>query len=189
MNKVFLQLTFLHVTFLSYGEVTEKDLKVVTDPDKDYLLTAGYEFDVEGGGYITCEIDLDRDGIKDRMFANAATSGTGGIAATVYLGRDDGQFIHVGSFGHGFIAREVTPSGRVLLHCSWDFGGGHSSVSTFYISHKGLEPLSTFGGHLSVSKFQKKFESTFAEQLLPEYKFVAKRPEKQAKKREPKTDN
>ena len=41
------------------------EVAVVGNPSDDYLSICGWEFDVDGGGYSTCAIDLDGDGFLD----------------------------------------------------------------------------------------------------------------------------
>ena len=153
---------------------------IVDNPATDYLAICGQEFDVEGGGYSTCTIDLDGDGLEDNMFANAGTSGTGGQAATVYLARKDGKFTRIGSLGHGAISTETIKTGGRLLHCSWSFGGGATSITTFLISHDGLKQIMAIGGEWDDKKYKQRFDEVFATSLKPDYKFVAARPEPKA---------
>ena len=117
---------------------------IVDSPAADYIAICGWEFDVEGGGYSTCTIDLDGDGLEDHMFANAGTSGTGGQAATLYLARKDRKFTRIGSLGHGAISSETIKTGGTLLHCSWSFGGGATSITTYLISHDGLKQVMAY---------------------------------------------
>ena len=149
---------------------------LVDDPVADYLTICGWEFDVEGGGYSTCKIDLNGDGLDDHMFANAGTSGTGGQAATLYLARQDGKFTRVGSLGHGAISTETIRTGGRLLHCSWSFGGGHASITTFLISHDGLKKIMVIGGEWNDKEYKKRFDTVFSSPLKINYKFVAARP-------------
>jgi len=149
---------------------------IVDDPAKNYLSICGWEFDVEGGGYSTCSIDLDGDGLNDRLFANAATSGTGGQAATVYLARKDGKFTRIGSLGHGAITTETIKTGGKLLHCSWSFGGGATSITTYLVSHEGLKKVMGISGEWKDLEYQKRFEEVFSTSLKLSYKFVASRP-------------
>jgi len=152
-------------------------IAIVENPAADYLSICGSEFDVEGGGYSTCTIDIDGDGRPDQMFANAGTSGTGGQAATVYLAREDGRFSRIGTLGHGAVAAETIKTGARLLHCSWSFGGGSTSITTYLISHDGLTVLMSIGGEHDDEEYQKRFEFVFKDSLKPEYKFVTARPE------------
>jgi hypothetical protein len=100
-------LAVLTLASVASGGDIRHEVSVVANPSDDYLSICGWEFDVDGSGYSTCEIDLDGDGLLDQMFANAATSGTGGQAATVYLARKDGRFTRIGTLGHGGIAKET----------------------------------------------------------------------------------
>lgn len=172
------------VTAATVSVATADDIRhavsVVNDPAKDYLLICGWEFDVEGGGYSTCEIDLNGDGLKDRMFANAGTSGTGGLSATVYLARKDGKYTRVGTLGHGGIAVETIKTGGKLLHCSWSYGGGATSITTYLLSHDGLKEVMSIGGERDDKEYQKRFRAVFAEELKPTYKFIEARPKQQA---------
>lgn len=149
---------------------------IVEDPANDYLSICGWEFNVEGGGYSTCKLDLDGDGLKDQMFSNAGTSGTGGRAATIYLARKDGKFTRIGTLGHGAIASETIKTGGILLHCSWSFGGGFTSITTYLISHEGLKEVMSISGKWDDADYQKRYESVFETTLKPDYKFVAARP-------------
>ena len=162
------------------GDDIRHEVAIVSDPTADYLAICGWEFDVEGGGFSTCEIDLDGDGRKDQMFANAGTSGTGGQAATIYLSRGDGKFTRVGTLGHGAISAEKIKTGGSLLHCSWSFGGGATSITTYLISHDGLKEVMAIGGEWNDDEYKKRFEAVFAEPLKPHYKFVAARPKPKA---------
>lgn len=164
----------------AWSDDIRAEIAVVDNPAENYLAICGYEFDVDGGGYSTCTIDLNGDGRKDQMFANAATSGTGGTAATIYLARDDGRFTRIGSLGHGSIAAEATKDGRRLLHCSWSFGGGSTSITTYTISHDGLREIAVVGGESADVEYQKRFDSVFASSLELEYKFVRARPKPKA---------
>ncbi|WP_146855313.1 hypothetical protein [Brevifollis gellanilyticus] len=152
------------------------EVAVVTNPVDDYLSICGWEFDVEGGGYSTCAIDLDGDRLADQMFANAATSGTGGNAATIYLARKDGKFTRIGTLGHGVMATETIKTGGRLMHCFWSFGGGSWSITTYLISHDGLKEIMTTGGERHDERFQKLFDEVFATSFKPDYRFVAARP-------------
>jgi hypothetical protein len=156
------------------------EVTVVGNPFDDYLSICGWEFDVDGGGYSTCAIDLDGDGLLDQMFANAATSGTGGQAATVYLARKDGRFTRIGTLGHGGIATETIKTGARLLHCTWSFGGGSTSITTYLISHDGLKELMVIGGKWDDEAYQKRFKAVFEVTLKPDYKFFAERPKPKA---------
>lgn len=111
-------LAVICVATMASADDVRHEVAIVDNPADDYLKVCGWEFDVEGGGYSTCAIDLDGDGLKDRMFANAGTSGTGGQAATVYLARKDKRFARIGTLGHGAIAVETIKTGGRLLHCS-----------------------------------------------------------------------
>lgn len=169
----------LAASVASGGDVRH-EVAVVGNPAEDYLSICGSEFDFEGGGYSTCAIDLDGDGLLDQMFANAATSGTGGQAATVYLARKEGGFTRVGTLGHGNIATETLKTGARLLHCSWSFGGGSTSITTYLISHEGLKELTVIGGAWDDEAYQKRFKAVFEVPLKPAYQFVAVRPRPKA---------
>ena len=175
-----LALAALTLASVASGEDIRQEVAVVGNPSVDYLSICGWEFDVDGGGYSTCAIDLDGDGSLDQMFANAATSGTGGKAATVYLAREDGRFTRVGTLGHGGIATETIKTGGRLLHCSWSCGGGSTSITTYFISHDGLNELMVIGGKWDDEAYQKQFEAMFEVTLKHDYKFVAARPKPKA---------
>ena len=170
----------LLVVFCSASLVSADDVRhevaVVDKPADDYLSICGWEFDVEGGGYSTCTVDLDGDGLEDRMFANAGTSGTGGQAATIYLARKDGKYTRIGSLGHGAISTETIKTGGRLLHCSRSFGGGATSITTYLLSHDGLKEIMAIGGESDDKEYRKRFDDVFATQLVARYKFVAARP-------------
>ena len=153
---------------------------IVDNPAADYLAICGWEFDVEGGGYSICIIDIDGDGLEDRMFANAGTSGTGGQAATVYLARNDGKFTRIGTLGHGAISTETIKTGGRLLHCSWSFGGDATSITTYLVSHDGLKQIMAIGGEWDDKDYKSRFDEVFATALKPDYKFVAARPKPKA---------
>jgi hypothetical protein len=163
------------------GEEIRQEAPVVTSPSDDYISLCGWEFDVDGGGYSTCSIDLDGDGLLDQMFANAATSGSGGKSATVYLARKDGKFSRIGAIGHGSISTEAIKTGSRLLHCSWSFGGGSTSITTYLISHDGLKELMVIGGNWDDDAYRKRFKAAFEVSLKPDYRFVAARPKPAAK--------
>ncbi|SKB07512.1 hypothetical protein SAMN02745166_04716 [Prosthecobacter debontii] len=173
-------LTWTLFTSITSGEDIRNDIAVVTTPAEDYLATYGSEFDVEGGGYSTCQMDLNEDGLLDQLFANAATSGTGGRVATVYLARKDGKFTRIGSLGHGMMVTETIKTGGKLLHCSWSFGGGSKSITTYLISHDGLKEIMTIGSDANDVSFQKLFDEVFKTSLKPDYRFVAARPKSKA---------
>ncbi len=177
LRSAFAVLTLASVA--SGGDIRH-EVSVVANPSDDYLSICGWEFDVDGGGYSTCEIDLDGDGLLDQMFSNAATSGTGGQAATVYLARKDGRFTRIGTLGHGGIAKETIKTGGRLLHCSWSFGGGSTSITTYLISHDGLKELMVIGGKWDDEAYQNRFKAVFEISLKPDYKFVAARPKPKA---------
>lgn len=67
------------------------------------------------------------------MFANAATSGTGGEAATIYLAREDGRFTRIGTILHQALSTERIRTGGQLLHCASNGGGGHFSITTYLL--------------------------------------------------------
>lgn len=178
--KTSIQLLILYASlhFISEAAVDDvrQEMAVVASPAEDYMAISGWEFDTDGGGYSTCLVDLNGDGMEDQLFANASTSGTGGQASTVYLGRKDGQFTRLGILGHGAIATEVLSTGATLLHCSWNGGGGSSSITTYLISHKGLMQIDNIQGEWADEAYQKKFAHVFASPLKTEYRFVARRP-------------
>lgn len=164
----------------AYGDDPKNQVAVVDDPAEDYLVICGREFDREGGGYSACKIDLNEDGREDQMFANAATSGTGGQAATIYLAHEDGRFTRIGTILHQALSTERIKTGGQLLHCSSNGGGGISSISTCLISHEGLKDVMGVVGEWKDPKYAKLFETVFAEPLKPEYRFVAVRPKSNA---------
>ncbi|MES2657605.1 MAG: hypothetical protein V4689_03250 [Verrucomicrobiota bacterium] len=131
---------------VAYENDIRNEVAVVDMPAEDYLRICGREFDREAGGYSTCAIDLNGDGRDDQMFANAATSGTGGEAATIYLAREDGRFTRIGTILHQAIATETIKTGERLLHCSSNGGGGHSSITTYLLSHDGLKRIMSLKG-------------------------------------------
>jgi hypothetical protein len=164
----------------AYGDDPRNQVAVVDDPAEDYLVICGREFDREGGGYSICKIDLNEDGREDRMFANTATSGTGGEAATIYLAREDGRFTRIGTILHQALSTEKTRTGGQLLHCSSNGGGGHSSISTYLLSHEGLKEVMGVSGEWKDAKFARLFETVFAAPLKPEYRLVPARPKSNA---------
>ena len=168
--------TLLILTWSAQGDDIRHATAIVPDPAKDYLSICGPEFDVDGGGYSTCVSDLDGDGLKDRLFANAGTSGTGGSAATVYLARKEGGFTRIGTLGHQAVAREIITTGGVLLHCSWSGGGGFASITTYLVSYEGLKEIVSIRGEWKDEGFKKRFETVFRNPLKLEYTFVAARP-------------
>ena len=168
----------------SGGDIRQ-EVAVVGNPSDDYLSICGSEFDVDGGGYSSCAIDLDGDGLLDQMFANVATSGTGGQAATVYLARKDGRFTRIGTLGHGGIATETIKTGGRLSHCSWSYGGGSTSITTYFISHDGLNEVMVIGGKWNDEAYQKQFKAVFEVTLKPDYKFVAACPKPKAEQDAP----
>ena len=117
---------------VAYGDDPRNEVAIVDNPAEDYLIICGREFDREGGGYSTCKLDLNGDERNDQMFANAATSGTGGEAATIYLAREDGRFTRIGTILHQGLATETIKTGGRLLHCSSNGGGGHSLPGTSF---------------------------------------------------------
>ena len=169
----------ISVTVASADDVRHQ-VAIVDKPAVDYLAICGWEFEVEGGGYSTCTIDLDGDGLEDRMFANAGTSGTGGQVATVYLARKDGKFTRIGSLGHGAISTETIKTGGRLLHCSWSFGGGATSITTYLVSHDGLKQIMAIAGEWDDMEYKSRFSKVFATALKPDYKFVAAKPKTEA---------
>lgn len=160
---------------VAYGDDNRNEVAVVDVPSEDYLSICGREFDREGGGYSTCAIDLNGDGRDDQMFANSGTSGTGGEAATIYLAREDGRFTRVGTILHQALATETTRAGETLLYCSSNGGGGHSSITTYLLSHAGLKEIMELRGEWKDSKYTALFDKVFAVPLKPEYRFVAAR--------------
>ena len=168
--------TALVLASVASGADRRDEVAVVGNPADDYLSICGWEFDVDGGGYSTCAIDLDGDGLLDQLFTNAATSGTGGQTATVYLARKDGKFTRIGTLGHGAMATETIKTGGRLLHCSWSPGGGSTSITTYLVSHEGLKEVMVSGGRSDDEEYQKRFRAVFAETLSIDYKFVAARP-------------
>jgi hypothetical protein len=146
---------------------------IVESPVRDYVEICGSEFDVKGGGYYVFSVDLDGDGLADQMFANTGTSGTGGRAATVYLARLDGRFTRVGTLGHGAISRVQTEAGDSLLQCSWNWGGGEASITTYALSHNGIQRIEASDGEWRDPIFRESFEKTFRDALSIPYKFVA----------------
>ncbi|MEN3942550.1 hypothetical protein WJU23_14720 [Prosthecobacter sp. SYSU 5D2] len=175
--KTSLQLLILSISLHLIAGAAADDIRhepaVVASPADDYIAICGWEFDTDGGGYSTCSVDLNGDGLKDHLFANASTSGTGGQAATVYLGRKDGQFTRIGTLGHGAIATEALSTGATLLHCSWNGGGGNSAITTYLISNQGLMQIDNIQGKWNDEAYQKKFAHVFASPLKAEYRFVA----------------
>ena len=169
-------LTIAGFTSTAFAEEIRHEVAVVDSPADDYLAVCGWEFDVEGGGYSTCSVDLDGDGIADQMFSNAGTSGTGGSAATVYLARKDGRFTRVGTIGHGGISSETVKTGGRLIHCSWSFGAGATSITTYLVSHDGLKKVMTIGGDHNDKEYQQRFKKVFTTSLEVKYSFVAARP-------------
>jgi hypothetical protein len=165
---------------VAYGDNIRNEVAVVEMPAADYLSICGREFDREGGGYSTCTIDLNGDGRDDQMFANSGTSGTGGEAATIYLAREDGRFTRVGTILHQALATETIRAGGTLLYCSSNGGGGHSSITTYLLSHEGLKDIMGLKGEWKDSKYAALFEKVFAVPLKPEYRFVAARPKSNA---------
>ena len=133
-----LLIAYIMVLSVSADEI-RNSISVVTSPSDDYIEICGWEFDVEGGGYNISKIDLNGDGLIDEMFSNRATSGTGGQAVTIYLNRKDGKFTRIGTIGHGALRTETILTGEKLLHCSWNLGGEHSTITTYLISHDGLK--------------------------------------------------
>ncbi len=176
--KRYLHFSLASIAFAWVGLADDirHEVAVVTNPADDYLSICGSEFDTEGGGYSTCAIDLDGDGLSDQMFANASTSGTGGNAATIYLARKDGRYKRIGTLGHGAMVTETLKTGSRLLHCSWSFGGGSKSITTYLISHDGLKEIMTMSGKWNDARFQKLFDQVFATSLKTDYKFIAARP-------------
>ncbi len=165
---------------LAYGDDVRNEVAVVDRPEEDYVNICGHEFDREGGGYSTCAIDLNADGREDRMFANSGTSGTGGEAATIYLAREDGRFTRIGTILHQALVTEATETGGRLLHCSSNGGGGHSSITTYLLSHEGLKMIKKLNGEWKDPQYGKHFDTVFATPLKPNYQFVAARPKSNA---------
>lgn len=168
--------TLMILTWSAQADDIRHTTAIVPDPALDYLSICGSEFDVDGGGYSTCESDLDGDGLKDRMFANAGTSGTGGRAATIYLSRKDGGYTRIGTLGHQAVAREIIKTGGTLLHCSWSGGGGSSSITTYLISHEGLKEVMSIGGEWKDETYQTRYNEVFGTPLKLDYRFVPIRP-------------
>ena len=168
------------VTAAAYADDPRNEVEVVDIPAEDYLRICGREFDREGGGYSASTIDLNADGRDDQMFANTATSGTGGQAATIYLSREDGRFTRIGTILHQALATERIRTGGQLLHCSSNGGGGHSSITTLLISHEGLKVVMGVTGEWKDAEYAKLFEEVFTESLKPEYRFVAAGPKSKA---------
>ena len=164
------------LTWLAKAGDVRHEVAIVSSPSEDYLSNWGSDFDVEGGGYSTCSIDLNGDGLEDRMFANAGTSGAGGTEATVYLARNDGQYTRVGTLGHGAISAEELTTGARFLHCSWKYGCGATWITTYLISHHGLKRIGSIQGIAAGAEPSKRFEAVFSSPLKPDYKFVAGRP-------------
>ena len=180
--KPFIIILFLSafITWLAEAGDVRLEVAAVNSPSEDYLSIWGSDFDVEGGGYSTCSIDLNGDGLEDRMFANAGTSGTGGTEATVYLARNDGRYTRVGTLGHRAISAEGIMTGARFLHCSWKFGCGATWITTYLISHHGLKRIGAIQGIAAGAEPNKRYETVFASPLKPDYKFVARRPRSKA---------
>ena len=160
---------------VAYGDDPKNEVAIVDNPADDYLVICGPEFDRDDGGYSTCAIDLNEDGRDDQVFANAATSGTGGEAATIYLSREHGRFTRIGTILHQALATERIRTGGQLLHCASNGGGGHFSINTYLLSHDGLKEIMELSGEWQNAEYAKLFNTVFAEPLKPEYRFVAAR--------------
>ena len=173
LGSIFLALA---LTLSAIADDIRHTVAVIENPAADYLSICGWEFNVEGGGYSTCMVDLNGDERLDQMFCNAGTSGTGGRAATIYLARKDGKFTRIGTLGHQGIATESIKTGGKLLHCSSNGGGGASAISTYLISHEGLKEIMTTDGTWSDKDYQKRFRDVFATSLELKYQFVAAKP-------------
>ena len=159
------------VLSVALGDDARNEVAIVTVPADDYVSICGS--DIAGRReYSVCLIDLDGDGRKDQMFANAATSGTGGKAATIYLARDDERFTRIGTILHQGLATEKIKTGGVLLYCSSSGGRGHSSISTFLLSHNGLKEVMTQKGEWKNAEYSKIFEKVFVHSLKYEYKQI-----------------
>ena len=96
----------IFATTVAFGDDVRNEVTVVDVPADDYaaISGSGHGFGREGGGYSACTIDLNADGRADQMFANTATSGTGGEAATIYLAREDGRYTRIGTILHQGLA-------------------------------------------------------------------------------------
>lgn len=163
---------------VAYGDDIRNDVAIVDMPAEDYLGICGREFDREGGGYSTCTTDLNGDGRDDQMFANSGTSGAGGKAATIYLAREDGRFTRVGTILHQALGTETIRAGGTLLYCSSNGGGGHSSITTYLLSHDGLKEIMGLSGEWKDADYAKLFATVFKVSLKPDYRFVAARPQR-----------
>ncbi len=90
------------------------------------------------------------------------------------------RFTRIGTILHQALVTEATETGGRLLHCSSNGGGGHSSITTYLLSHEGLKMIKKLNGEWNDPQYGKHFDTVFATPLKPNYQFVAARPKSNA---------
>ncbi len=172
MKQLLLAFLPIFCLSISLADDVRQQTQVVQDPTADYLELCGWEFAVVGGGYSVWLVDVNNDDIKDQFFANAATSGTGGMSATIYLSRADNRFLRAGTIGHGSIALVEDLQNGNLLHCGWSFGGGDMSITSYRITAQGVHQIDEIPGRTNDVDFSALYSRIFERSLNATYKFV-----------------